>query len=117
MNETKLAELSLIDSLLSDEEQLVRSSVRRFLKENYAERVARYFEEERFPEDLIEPLLELGLLGASLTGYGRAGMSAVEYGLVLAETVGHHSPFTTAHSPTMRCPPLVGESTCRRRRR
>lgn len=77
--------LMAIDPLLSDEERMIRDSVRRFVKERYLPRAAELFEEEKFPTDLIPQIGEMGLLGASLTGYGCAGMSAVQYGLALEE--------------------------------
>ncbi|MCC6214525.1 MAG: acyl-CoA dehydrogenase family protein [Polyangiaceae bacterium] len=64
---------------------MVRDSVRRFVRERYAARAGELFEEERFPVELIPELAELGVLGAGLKGYGCAGMSAVEYGLILQE--------------------------------
>src|SRR5688500_13256456 len=80
-----LEALSGLNAELSEQELLVRDSVRRFVRERYAPRAAELYEKEQFPADLIEPLGALGLLGASLTGYGCAGMSAVEYGIVLEE--------------------------------
>jgi glutaryl-CoA dehydrogenase len=80
-----LDSLMAIDSLLSEEEQLVRSSVRRFVKERYLPRAAELFAKEEFPTELIPEIAELGLLGASLTGYGCAGMSPTTYGLALME--------------------------------
>ncbi len=77
--------LIAIDHLLSEEEKMVRSTVRRFVAERYLPRAAELFEEEKFPSDLIPELGELGLLGASLSGYGCAGMSPTMYGLALAE--------------------------------
>jgi glutaryl-CoA dehydrogenase len=80
-----LADLSALDGLLTEDERLVRDTVRRFVKERYLPRAASLFAEEKFPTDLIPSIGELGLLGASLTGYGCAGMSAVTYALALAE--------------------------------
>lgn len=74
-----------IDHLLSDEEKMVQQSVRRFVKERYAPRAAELFAKEQFASDLIPEIAEMGLLGASLTGYGCAGMSPVSYGLALEE--------------------------------
>ena len=39
----------------------------------------------RFPRELVKPMADLGFFGASLEGYGCAGMSNVEYGLVTQE--------------------------------
>jgi glutaryl-CoA dehydrogenase len=85
MEPLALDELSGIDRLLSDEEQLVRASVRRFVEERYLPRAKTLFAAEEFPHDLIPELASLGVLGASLTGYGCAGMSPVAYGLILQE--------------------------------
>jgi glutaryl-CoA dehydrogenase len=80
-----LDQLMAIDPLLSEEERMIRDTVRRFVKERYLPRAAELFEEEKFPTDLIPAIAEMGLLGATLTGYGCAGMSSVSYGLALQE--------------------------------
>jgi glutaryl-CoA dehydrogenase len=80
-----LDQLIAVDPLLSDEERMVRSTVRRFVRERYLPRAAELFEEEKFPADLVPEIAAMGLLGATLTGYGCAGMSSVAYGLALAE--------------------------------
>lgn len=75
-----------IDSLLSDEERLAQSSVRKFVESEIAPIIAQCFEEGRFPRDLIPHLAELGVLGANLPEeYGCAGMNNVAYGLVMQE--------------------------------
>ncbi len=80
-----LDQLSAIEGLLSEEERLVRDSVRRFVRERYLPRAAALFAKEEFPTDLVPEIAEMGLLGAHLTGYGCAGMNAVAYGLALQE--------------------------------
>jgi glutaryl-CoA dehydrogenase len=82
---SSLDDLSGIDAELDEEERLVRASVRRFVRERYLPRAAELYEREEFPRDLVPELAELGVLGASLTGYGCAGMSPVAYGLMLQE--------------------------------
>lgn len=77
--------LTAIDSLLSDEERLVRDAVRRFVRERYLPRAGELFAKEQFPTELIPAIGELGLLGASIQGYGCAGMNSVAYGLALQE--------------------------------
>jgi glutaryl-CoA dehydrogenase len=74
-----------IDSLLSDDERLVRDNTRLFIEENLIPIIEECNREGRFPKELIKPMGELGFYGASLTGYGCAGMSAVEYGLMTQE--------------------------------
>jgi glutaryl-CoA dehydrogenase len=80
-----LSILSAVESLLTDEERIIRDTVRRFVRERYLPRAAQLFEKEEFPSDLVPELAALGLLGASISGYGCAGMSAVAYGLALQE--------------------------------
>jgi glutaryl-CoA dehydrogenase len=80
-----LDQLIAIDPLLSEEERMIRDTVRRFVRERYAPRAAKLFANEEFPVELIPEMAEMGLLGATLTGYGCAGMSSVAYGLALQE--------------------------------
>ncbi len=74
-----------IDHLLSEEERLVRDTVRKFVRERVLPIIGEHFEAGTFPRDLIPALAELGLLGMHLQGYGCAGLSAVCYGLACQE--------------------------------
>ena len=73
------------DSLLSEQEKLVRKTVRQFARERIMPIIGEHFREARFPLYLVAEMGELGLLGANLQGYGCADMSAVEHGLVMQE--------------------------------
>jgi glutaryl-CoA dehydrogenase len=73
------------DSLVSDDERLVRDNTRKFIEENLVPIIEECNREGRFPRELVKPMGEMGLFGASLKGYGCAGMSNVEYGLVMQE--------------------------------
>ena len=73
------------DSLLNEDERLVRDNTRKFIEENLVPIIEECNREGRFPRELIKPFGELGFFGASLKGYGCAGMSNVEYGLVMQE--------------------------------
>ena len=74
-----------LDSLLSEDERMVRDNTRKFIEENLIPIIEECNREGRFPKELIKPMGELGFYGASLRGYGCAGMSAVEYGLMTQE--------------------------------
>lgn len=74
-----------LDSLLSQEERLVRETTRRFIEDNLIPIIEQCNREGRFPRELVKPMADLGFFGASLKGYGCAGMSNVEYGLVMQE--------------------------------
>jgi len=73
------------DSLLSDEEKLARQSARQFVDDEIMPIIEQYNREGKFPVQLVPQMADLGLFGASLQGYGCAGMSNVEYGLVTQE--------------------------------
>ena len=75
----------LIDSLFSEQELLVRQTARQFVENRVVPLVRDCFRDARFPKELILEIGRLGLLGANLEGYGCAGMSNVEYGLVMQE--------------------------------
>jgi len=75
----------LLDDLLSDEEKLIRRSVREFVDGKVLPIVADCFRGERFPSELVPEIASMGLLGANLEGYGCAGLGNVAYGLILAE--------------------------------
>ena len=74
-----------IDYLLSEEERLVRDTVRKFVNERVLPIIGERFEAGTFPRELIPAIAELGLLGMHLEGYGCAGLSAVSYGLACQE--------------------------------
>ena len=74
-----------IDSLFSEQELLVRETARRFVDEQVAPLIRDCFRDARFPKELIPEMARLGFLGANLEGYGCAGMSNVEYGLIMQE--------------------------------
>jgi glutaryl-CoA dehydrogenase len=73
-------------ALLSDEESLAMSSVRKFVQAEIDPIIATCYEEGRFPVELIPGLAELGVFGANLPEeYGCAGMNNVAYGLIMQE--------------------------------
>lgn len=74
-----------VDDLLTDEERMIRDSVARFVDEKALPLIPQCFDEARFPEELIPEIADLGLLGASLEGYGCAGLNATSYGLICQE--------------------------------
>src|SRR5499427_5433797 len=73
------------DTLLNDDERLVRDTARKFIEDNLVPIIEECNRAGRFPKELVRPMAELGFYGASLKGYGCAEMSNVEYGLVMQE--------------------------------
>src|SRR6201996_7576025 len=76
-----------LDGLLSEEELAVRQTVRDFCTDKILPHVAEWYENGELPgvRELARELGKIGLLGMHLTGYGCAGMSAVDYGLACLE--------------------------------
>jgi glutaryl-CoA dehydrogenase len=74
-----------IDSLFSDEEKLVRQTVREFVDNEVLPHIEEWNREARFPMHLVPQMAELGFYGANMQGYGCAGMSNVDYGLIMQE--------------------------------
>jgi glutaryl-CoA dehydrogenase len=73
------------DSLLSEDEILVRDTTRKFVEDNVIPGIEQWNRDGIFPRELVRPMGDLGFYGASLKGYGCAEMSNVEYGLVMQE--------------------------------
>jgi len=74
-----------IDSLLTDEERLIRDTVREFVGDKILPDVGDWFEAGTFPKELAQEMGALGLFGMHLDGYGCAGTNAVSYGLACTE--------------------------------
>ncbi len=74
-----------IDSLLTDEERLIRDTVREFVGDKVLPDVGDWFEAGTFPKELAQEMGALGLFGMHLDGYGCAGTNAVSYGLACTE--------------------------------
>jgi glutaryl-CoA dehydrogenase len=74
-----------LDSLFTPDELALRDRVRAFVRERIAPNIAGWYEAGHFPRELVKELGALGVLGMHLDGYGCAGRSAVEYGLMAME--------------------------------
>ncbi|HSJ09626.1 MAG TPA: acyl-CoA dehydrogenase family protein, partial [Longimicrobiales bacterium] len=75
-----------IDSMLSEEERMVRDTVREWVDDVLIPIIGDAYIERRFPKQIIPQLGELGMLGANLPEeYGCAGLNNVAYGLIMQE--------------------------------
>ena len=74
-----------ISTLLSDEERLVQATFRRFVDDEIMPTIGRHFRDGTFDPQWPRRLGALGALGASLQGYGCAGLNPVAYGLIMQE--------------------------------
>ena len=74
-----------LDELLSDEQRLVRDTVREFVSDRVLPIIDEHQREGTFPKDVMPVMAEMGLLGANLEGYGLPGLDNVSYGLIMQE--------------------------------
>lgn len=74
-----------LDALLSEEERMIRDSARVFAQERLAPRILEANRHERFDVTVMKEMAELGFLGATIEGFGCAGISYVGYGLIARE--------------------------------
>ena len=73
------------DALLSEYERLIRDAARAFVEDKLIPIIEQCHRDSRFPRELVPEMGGMGFFGANLQGYGCAGMSNVEYGLVMQE--------------------------------
>jgi glutaryl-CoA dehydrogenase len=73
------------DSLLSENERLVRDTTRFFIEDNVIPIIEECNRAGRFPRELVKPMGQMGFYGATIDGYGCPGISNVEYGLLMQE--------------------------------
>ncbi len=86
MNKFKGVDYFNVDSLLSEEEVMVRNTVREYVDEQIIPIIEKHYREEIFPYHLLKELGKLGLFGITLPQkYGCAAMNNVIYGLVMQE--------------------------------
>jgi glutaryl-CoA dehydrogenase len=85
MKKFRGVDLYEIDPLLSDEERMVRQTVREFVDAELLPVIREAWEAGKLPQSLVPKIAEMGLLGATIQGYGCAGMNSVAYGLSMQE--------------------------------
>ena len=93
------------DGLLTDEERMIRDSAREYCQGRLMPRVLMSHRNETFDREIFNEMGELGFLGATLDGYGCAGVNYVSYGLIAREVErvdsGYRSAFSVQSSLAM----------------
>jgi glutaryl-CoA dehydrogenase len=75
-----------LDPLLSEEERMIRDTVREWVDDALLPVIGEAYIERRFPQELVPQMAELGMFGANLPEeYGCAGLNNVAYGLIMQE--------------------------------
>ena len=78
-------DLLCVEELYTEEERMVRDTVRAWVSERVLPHIEEWAWEGRFPRELVPEMAELSLLGSTLSEYGLPGLSNVAYGLVMQE--------------------------------
>ena len=95
----------LLDQQLDDSERMIQESVRRYAQESLMPRIVEANRHEKFDPIITHEMGELGLLGATIHGYGCAGLNYVSYGLIAREIErvdsGYRSFFSVQSSLVM----------------
>jgi glutaryl-CoA dehydrogenase len=87
-----------LEDQLSEDERMVRDTARQYAQDRLMPRVLEAFRHEKFDRSIMSELGELGLLGATIEGYGCAGVNYVCYGLVAREIERVDSGYRSAMS-------------------
>ena len=75
----------LLDGQLTEEERLIRDSTRDYCQDKLMPRILEAHRHETFDREIMNELGALGILGATIQGYGCAGVNYVSYGLMFRE--------------------------------
>jgi glutaryl-CoA dehydrogenase len=88
----------LLEEVLTEEERMVRDSARAYCQEQLLPRVIEANRHERFDREIMNEMGALGFLGATIDGYGCAGVNYVCYGLIAREVERVDSGYRSAMS-------------------
>jgi glutaryl-CoA dehydrogenase len=88
----------LLEEALTEEERMVRDSARAYCQEKLMPRVLEANRHERFDREIMNEMGALGFLGATIEGYGCAGVNYVCYGLIAREVERVDSGYRSAMS-------------------
>jgi len=86
------------EALLADDERLVRDAAHAYCQDRLMPRVLEAFRKETFDRSILTEMGELGFLGATIEGYGCAGVGYVAYGLIAREVERVDSGYRSAMS-------------------
>jgi len=95
---TPHTDLLQIDDQLTEEERLIRDTVRAFTADRVLPHITDWFEAGMLPREIMPELGKLGVLGMHLTGYGCAGAGSIAYGVACRELEACDSGLRSATS-------------------
>ncbi len=88
----------MLDEQLTDDERMARDTARDYCQEKLQPRILEASRKERFDREIMVEMGRLGFLGATISGYGCAGVNHVCYGLVAREVERVDSSYRSALS-------------------
>ena len=91
-------DLLRLDSQLSEEERMIRDNVREYCNKSLMPRILNANRNEVFHSEIYKEMGDLGILGATIKGYGCAGVGYVSYGLITREIERVDSSYRSAFS-------------------
>ncbi len=86
------------DDQLTEEERLIKNAAKTFAQEKLQPQVVNAFHNEQFDRNIMIEMGKAGLLGATIHGYGCAGINYVSYGLIMRELERVDSGYRSAAS-------------------
>src|SRR5690554_6063264 len=84
-SEINKLDLFAIDTLLTDEQRMVKESIGRWVDDRFLPLVGEAFDNHEFPMELVPEMADLGLFGSTIQGYDCAGLDYMSYGLICQE--------------------------------
>jgi glutaryl-CoA dehydrogenase len=94
-----------LDDQLSEEERMIRDNVREYCQKSLMPRILESNRNETFHPEIFKEMGDLGILGATIKGYGCAGINYVSYGLITREIeridTSYRSSFSVQSSLSM----------------
>ena len=86
------------DDQLSEEERMIRDNVREYCQKSLMPRIIESNRNEIFHPEIMKEMGDLGILGATIKGYGCAGINYVAYGLITREIERVDTSYRSAFS-------------------
>src|SRR4051812_12024406 len=76
----------LLDDLLTEEQRMVRETVRNYVKREISPIIEDYAQRAEFPQQIVKQLADIGCFGPTIpVEYGGGGMDYISYGLMMQE--------------------------------
>jgi glutaryl-CoA dehydrogenase len=103
--ENNWEDIFIFDEQLSEEERMIKDNVREYCQKSLMPRILESNRNETFHPEIFKEMGELGILGATIKGYGCAGINYVSYGLITREIervdTSYRSSFSVQSSLSM----------------